>query len=328
MKTFNLRPNVSWRVSFYSGLCTLILLASFSGLSNAAGEVFRVNSISLESGNVCLQVDPTRGARISSLKFNEKELLFSASQAQANNNNWGSTFWLSPQSLWGWPPVAAHDSEPYAVLSFTDRSVTLQSQAGSGAQITKHIVLSDQPNNRIDLRYTLLAEKDFPEVAAWEITRVPLDGLAFFPVSGEFIEVPMGNMDYTLDRENIVWQTFTPAAGLPEGKLIAHGREGWLAWVSQGLLYIKRYAPMSRQDIATGEGDIEIYVSDKLPYAELEVQSAARSLKKGERLQWQVNWFIMPLPEHVEPVSGNPKLLALVREQLAEFNESGYIVEN
>lgn len=325
---FNFGARFSWRVVSSSSLSVFVLLASYSVLGSAVEDVFRVNAISLQSGDVCLQVDPARGARISSLKLGEKELLFPASAAQTNNNNWGSTFWLSPQSLWGWPPVAAHDSEPYTVLSFTERSVKLQSRPGSGAQITKDIVLNHQQSNRIDIRYTLLAEKDFPEVAAWEITRVPLDGLVFYSVSGEFIDVPMGKMDYTLDRENIVWQTFAPGMGLPEGKLMAHGGEGWLAWVSQGLLYIKRYEPMLRQEIAVGEGDIEIYVSDKLPYAELEVQSAAQSLKQGEQLQWQVSWLILPLPEHVAPVSGNPKLLGLVREQLAVFSESGYIVEN
>jgi len=321
---FNVARHLSWRVIFYSGLALVILGAVLSVRASAEKDLFRINAISIQSGDICLQVDPAHGARISSLKLADNELLFTASDAQANNN-WGSTFWLSPQSLWGWPPVAAHDSEPYKVLSFTERSVKLQSRSGSGAQVTKEFVLNSRQNNRLDLFYTLLAEKNFPEVAAWEITRVPLNGLAFYSVSGNFIEVPMGEMEYKLDADNIVWQVFTPDAGLPEGKIITHGGDGWLAWVSKGLVYIKLYAPISREEIATGEGDIEIYVSDKLPYAELEVQSAARSLKKGEQLQWQVSWVILPLPENVAPVSGNPKLLALVREQLAVFNKNGYI---
>jgi len=323
---FNFTRQLSWRMVFYSSLALVILGAVVSAQASAEKDLFRVDAISIQAGDLCLQVDPAHGARISSLKFAEQELLFTAS-ADEENNNWGSTFWLSPQSLWGWPPVTAHDSEPYKVLSFTERSVKLQSRSASGAKVSKEIVLNSRQKNRIDLIYTLLAEKNFPEVAAWEITRVPLNGLAFYAVSGDFIEVPMGEMDYELDSNNVVWQSFSPDAGLPEGKLIAHGSEGWLAWVSEGLLYIKRYAPIAREEIATGEGDIEIYVSDKLPYAELEVQSAARSLKKSEQLQWQVSWVILPLPEDVAPVSGNPKLLALVREQLAVFNKNGYIVD-
>ena len=277
---------------------------------------FQVDTISLRQGELCLQVDPGKGGRVSSVTLGEKELVFSASPEHPENNNWGSTFWLSPQALWGWPPVVAHDALPYRVLSFSEHSVSLESQLGSGARITKDIAISAGDTPRIDLTYTIRAEKDFPQVAAWEITRVPRDGLAFYPVTASSIKVPMGTIDYQLDKDFVVWQSLTANSQPPEGKLIANGAEGWLAWASEDLLYIKRYAPVPQMAMADGEGDIEVYVSGKLPYVELEVQSAARALTRGESLTWQVSWMLLELPEDLEVFSGNPKLIEFVRQTL------------
>ncbi len=309
-----MRANVVGRFLF---LLALVAVARSVIAEQKTFDHFQIDAISLQRGELRLQVDPGTGGRVSSVTLGEKELVFGASEKHPDNNNWGSTFWLSPQSLWGWPPVVAHDALPYRVLSFDAHSVSLESQSGGGASILKDITISSGETPRIDLNYTVRAEKDFPQVAAWEITRVPRNGLAFYPVKASTIDVPMGTVDYQLDRGEVVWQSLTATSRPPEGKLIANGAEGWLAWVSGGLLYIKSYAPVSQASMADGEGDIEVYVSDKLPYVELEVQSAARALAQGESLQWQVSWMLLELPEDLEVFSGNTKLIDLVRQTLA-----------
>jgi hypothetical protein len=242
--------------------------------------------------------------------------MYGEGQGSSDNNNWGSTFWLSPQALWGWPPVAAHDSQAYTVTAFDQHTVSLISEVAFGASISKTISLNPENPNRVDIHYSIHADRAFEQIAAWEITRVPRNGLAFYPVSGHFLDVTMGEMKYSLGQENIVWQSLFAQSKPPEGKLVANGREGWLAWASEGMLYVKQSTPVSLANMAKGEGDIEIYVSDKLPYVELEIQSAAQTLQPGERLDWQVSWTLLPLPDDVEVSMGNPALLALVREQL------------
>ncbi len=310
--------NLKWG----AGLGAVLLVSCLEAMARPAGEVgdlnhFRVEAISLQRGELCLTVDPGHGARISSMTLAGKELMYREDQGPSSNNNWGSTFWLSPQALWGWPPVAAHDSQAYTVTAFDEHRVALTSSTAFGASISKTIALHPDKPNRVDIQYSIHAKQSFEHIAAWEITRVPRNGLAFYPVSGEFLDITMGEMKYSLGRENIVWQELSAESSPPEGKLVANGREGWLAWASEDMLYIKQSTPVSLSDMAKGEGDVEIYVSDKLPYVELELQSAARALQPGEQLDWQVSWTLLPLPEELEVRAGNPLLLDLVREQLS-----------
>ena len=62
-------------------------------------------------GDVRLEVDATRGGRVTALRLGERNLL---SGAEVDAVNYGSTFWTSPQSAWGWPPDVEIDSAPYA----------------------------------------------------------------------------------------------------------------------------------------------------------------------------------------------------------------------
>ncbi|MBP5680005.1 MAG: hypothetical protein J6X31_03060, partial [Bacteroidales bacterium] len=65
----------------------------------------------LQVGKVNMEIDAANGARIVSLKYGDTEVL-----SQINfPNQYGSTFWTSPQKEWNWPPVFEHDMAPYTV---------------------------------------------------------------------------------------------------------------------------------------------------------------------------------------------------------------------
>ena len=55
--------------------------------------------LSMAVQNQLLQIDPTVGGRITSLKFQGEDFL---TGKDVNDFNWGSTFWNSPQSHWNW----------------------------------------------------------------------------------------------------------------------------------------------------------------------------------------------------------------------------------
>src|SRR5688572_18749346 len=65
-----------------------------------------------EFGAIGFEVDPTSGGRVTSLKFDGRELLTGPDLEPVN---YGSTFWPSPQSVWFWPPPPEWDSAPYTV---------------------------------------------------------------------------------------------------------------------------------------------------------------------------------------------------------------------
>merc|ERR1719356_2206646 len=51
------------------------------------------------------------GGRPVALKYNETNVILEVPTGPSNV--WGSSFWPSPQSLWGWPPPVAFDEATY-----------------------------------------------------------------------------------------------------------------------------------------------------------------------------------------------------------------------
>ncbi len=294
-------------------LLPLTLLAEEAIDSGRRAQSLSIESMELASERLAITIDPSVGGRVSSLRYKNRQLLFSREAAQSSNN-WGSTFWLSPQSLWGWPPVKAHDSSPYQVSHLHEQSVSLVSQWGMGAQVQKRMSLDEQHDNVLRMDYTVQAGERFEQLAGWEITRIPRRGLVFYPAQQSSLDVAMGAVIYR-HSDDVVWLELKSDIKPPEGKINANGDEGWLAWVEDNLLYLKLYQPVEQSRMATGEGDVEVYLSPRQDYIELEVQSAATSLASGEQLQWRVTWLVEELPSGVEAEVGNPKLLAWVREQ-------------
>ena len=54
------------------------------------------------AGNTVFAVDAAKAGRIVTFSLAGKNILTAAKSSQ--DNNWGSTFWPSPQSDWNWPP--------------------------------------------------------------------------------------------------------------------------------------------------------------------------------------------------------------------------------
>ena len=60
--------------------------------------------------DVRVEIDAATGGRVTALCLGGRNLL---SEPAADAGNYGSTFWPSPQSAWGWPPLAEIDHGPY-----------------------------------------------------------------------------------------------------------------------------------------------------------------------------------------------------------------------
>ncbi|MFA0813343.1 hypothetical protein [Microbulbifer epialgicus] len=187
----------------------------------------------LKKDQLSIAVDPKVGGRVTALRYKNIELL---TGSEIHPINFGSTLWISPQSLWDWPPIAAHDSQPYQVIKSGAQNLSLEGPVGAGVSVEKHF--SWTGHDLLQLDYKLETTKDFEALAAWEVTRVPIEGLAFAPVNPETIKIVFGKVDYQLSRDTL-WLPLDSKKPLIEGKVIANGTEGWLAYVNNGLLYIK-----------------------------------------------------------------------------------------
>ena len=125
-----------------------------------------------------VEILPAQGARVSSLTWRGQEILYRPENTETSNN-WGSTFWISPQSLWGWPPVSRFDSDAYIELDRSAQSVRLRSQEAMSLVVEKTLTLDAEYGNQILMNYDIHAQATTPRIAAWEVSRLNGRGWPF-----------------------------------------------------------------------------------------------------------------------------------------------------
>lgn len=249
------------------------------------------DNIKFRRGDLALNILPSKGGRISSLRFAGQERLIT--QRDTEGNNWGSVLWPSPQQAWGWPPPTVLDSEPYDV-AITERGVRLTSAVDPALKVSfaKHYRLGDVANTLV-ANYRITSHADAPiTLAPWEITRLPAAGSVFFPtgeadpIKGQFAPLPLTALG------NISWFDY-PKEGIgPDNhKLMTDGEEGWLAYHNDDWLLVKVFDNVPAQLMAPGEGEIEVYANGENTYIELEQQGFLTTLMPAQALQWQVVWI-------------------------------------
>ncbi|MGC4091488.1 MAG: DUF4380 domain-containing protein [Polyangiaceae bacterium] len=272
----------------------------------------------LEFGDILFEVDPAVGARVVTFSLGGKNVLTSAADDKSGGGNYGATFWPSPQSAWGtsdWPPIPEIDTQAYTATLDGNTIVMTQgaTSARSKLSVVKRFsaVLNAQA---IDVQYTL-TNKDTVAAswAPWEISRVALLGLTFFPTGTNVVAIPSSKgplpTSKVTQQNSISW--YKNASG-DTGKYSADGLEGWFAHVSTDLLFVKKFPDVPVANQAPGEGDSEFYAGNG--YEELEVQGPYQSLAAGASLTWTVRWYLRKLTDTSIATVGNAALATMVRD--------------
>lgn len=265
---------------------------------------------------VYFEVDPHVGGRISSFKLDNKEVLYT--HRANDNNHWGSTFWPSPQSTWGWPPLDTIDSKPYSAHVHGNELVvkSLRETKKIGLSLVKKFKF-DVADTSIDVIYEAINLNHKPaSFGPWQITRVPSGGLTFFP-SG--LTHAKGDLLPLIQKvKDVSWFDYD-STKIPKGvpKLFSDGQEGWLAHVNNdGLLIVFKFADVHPGQKAPGEDEIEIYTNPDLTYTELEPLGPHMEVGPKDMLLWHVKWYVRKLPANIKPTVGNDALVAYVRSIL------------
>ena len=248
----------------------------------------------LRVGEVTMVVDASRGGKIVSYKYGDKEIL---SQTRMPNS-FGSTFWTSPQSEWNWPPVSEYDTKPFDAEVTGDKLVLTGEKSGRfGYRVRKEFVAASK-DKAIVITYTIVNESgETRKVAPWEISRVPNGGILFFDAK----EVtPANNMvglpfEYKLKA---AWYTLDEARA--NRKINADGK-GWLAFCDKGLLFVKKFPDLKPSEPAPAEAEIQIYANPGKTFVEIEEQGAYTTLQPGEEIDWTVRWYLEPIDLPAEP---------------------------
>ena len=265
----------------------------------------------IKAGNVTMTVSAKEGGKIMSYKYDDKEMLSQLRMA----NQYGSTFWTSPQKEWNWPPVTEFDRGAYTDdtdASKSSKSLLLTSQVARKLpfQIQKQYT-PDPKGKFIRVSYTIINKGDAErQVAPWEISRVVADesGLIFFEAPVEGI-TPAGLIPFK-GEAGASWYSFEQA---PQNRKINSDGKGWLAYAADGLLMIKKFADLTPSQPAPDEAEIQVYVNQGKTYIELESQGEYKKLAPGESLTWTVDWYLIPVKDELVP---SKKLLNLVQKTI------------
>lgn len=267
------------------------------------------SSYILRVHNISVSIDPNAGGRIISLQLEGKEQL---SQKSVHPKYYGSSLWLSPQSIYN-KQLETLDISKYKGL-IKNPYLYLQSEADkvNGFQIEKRFY-GNTADTSIHIRYTITNVSDSTRwLAPWEVTRVPVDGLSFFPKGGDKPLLKSNLLIY--DSAGIIWFPYDQSAITSSQKLFMDGSEGWLAHVKNRVIFIKQFPEIMHAQAAPGEEDVEIYANKEKTYIELENQGAYRRLLPSQSVTWEVKWYLRNLPGNIQVETGNAALINHVRK--------------
>ena len=287
---------------------TLLAAIAMVVTATAANPVIRdlgENKFIIETGDLSMVVNGAGGGKILSFQYQGQEVLSQSTFPES----FGSTFWTSPQKEWNWPPVQEFDKQPYTVeVKETSLVMTSNMSAKLNYRIRKEF-RADTKSNSIDVTYTIINESgETRKVAPWEITRVPNDGIVFFDAPTNQI-TPSDLMPFQ-SAYGISWYQIDVAN--QNRKVNADGK-GWLAYLNNNLLMVKKFQDLSPSQPAPEEAEIQVYVNRGKTYVELESQGAYTELKAGESVSWTVKWYLTPCQKKAPSKSVLKKVKKLIK---------------
>lgn len=257
--------------------------------------------ISVESGSLSLEVDPQLAGRVTRLLFRGENLL---STPKINPDNWGATYWTSPQSDWGWPPVPEVDHAPYELLIASPQEIALRSpeaQIGERRFRIEKRFSKGPGEGTIDTFYSIENCGATPfRMANWEISRVPAGGLTFFPTGQKELNAIAPHHHLPIEKEfGTTFYDHSKFAGDRCLKMHADGTGGYLAHRLGNLLILKIFQDSTPEDQAPGEGECEIFANEDGAYVEIEVQGRYATILPGERETFCIRTLVIELPSEL-----------------------------
>jgi hypothetical protein len=257
------------------------------------------------------------GGRIVSFRLGNIEMITNKNE----HENFGSTLWTAPQRDWGWPPYATLDSEEYQVEKTGDTLKMISSpDLKSGLQFEKTFLTINNQYIRVEyvIRNISGIEK---KLGAWEVTRVPCGGLAFFHAGGKG-KVPKSSLQIDLLQDSVNWVMIDKKPITKHQKLFATAGQGWIGYAVNNVLFVKQFPDTRPEDYSPEQGEVEIYTDKEKSYTELENQGPYRLLQPGQSLNYIVNWQLIAIPKIVESEKANKKLCSFAGKQVNQIINS------
>jgi len=276
--------------------CLLVVLAACSNQHSPVTVRFADGVFVFSYGDNTVGVSSITGGRILYYSCQGKELLTSSS---VHSQNYGVTLWPSPQSGWGWPPYPVLDIEPYmATLTADTLLLVSQPDPKSGYLFRKKFYITAE-DSAVNIIYSITNISDRPkQVAAWDVVRTT-GYLSFFPVDQIPASLPSSNLKGVTIENGILWYTFHPDSVSKSQKLFSTAKEGWLAHVYNGMLFIKTFPDIPVFALPPQQGEVEIYAHEGGLYIELENHGRYTILQPGETLVYPEKWYLSVIQDTI-----------------------------
>lgn len=270
--------------------------------------VVRAHDYALDSGPYSIELDAADGGRIVAFTLDGQNVL---AMREESPEAYGSSFWPSPQSDWGWPPPIEIDKRPWHV-SMLDDALELASETNPALGLSvKQRVTLDGALGMASIAYTLENHGSAArKVAPWQNSRTRPRGLTFYPSSTP--TTPDSELKLA-PKDGIVWFLHDPDAVKKGVKSFGDGQEGWLAHVAGDLLFVKVFPDVPPSGAAPKEGEIELYVDGAGRFVEVEQQGPYVEIPPGGSSTWTVRWLLERLPKTIAVNAGNTELVAHAR---------------
>ena len=269
------------------------------------------SKFSLTCANLYFEVDSAHGARITSFKLNDNEIMYVAFNV---TDMAGSTFWQSPQT-WSWPPAVNLDSKPYQA-TLTSGKIVFKGSTDPKSMLRFYKTISaNTADTSITIDYCIKNEKATAQKwAPWEITRVLNSGLTVFAIGSGSVSGDMKGR--TGEISGYAWYDQDNTAGEAGNKFFCDGK-GWLAHVIDSeMLFIKKFDDVVTGKAAPNEAEIEVYTAGDQSYTELENQGTYASIASKDSVSWRVKWFARELPASVNVSVGSTSLTSYIENVL------------
>jgi hypothetical protein len=270
------------------------------------------SKFSLTCANVYFEIDSAVGARISSLKLNNNELLYTYNASDMD----GSTFWPSPQSVWNWPPPVNLDNKKYK-SEITGNKIKFTGMTDTKTNLRFYKTMyANTADTSIIIDYCIKNEKATSQKwAPWEVTRVLGKGLTVFTLGEGSVTGSM--VSFTEEQNGYIWYDQDIHTATSSKYKFFSDSEGWLAHVIDGdMLFIKKFENITKSQAAPGEAEVEIYTATGNTYTELENQGAYSSIASKDSVTWSVKWYARLLPASVDVSVGSSILTNYIESVL------------
>ncbi len=288
------------------GYFTLISSCTYQGPLSSVS-LLDNGCYSINYDHLSFIIDPSLGARVLSAKIDDREILL---QERDSLLNWGSTFWPAPQSLWNWPPPRAIHFGAYNAR-IEDNTLVLKSETDPKLGISAEKRFSvHEKKNFLEIIYKVFNNTDSTtQIGPWEVTCIPArSAKVLFPMDETHVQA--NNTLEFENRDGIGWFEYNPANLKPSQKMFNDASDGWLACIGQeGTIFIKSFENVAPETIAPGQATVEVYVSKRFGYIELENHGRFQQLKPGESLEYKVRWFLSVLQEEISPHGYSTQLI-------------------